>query len=692
MKYYILGLVLCMSTFSVYAIKEPDSYMKRKVQIYSEGDYGLDLDWMQNNSNISPYLTTIDKKGFTYIAGQFGAKGGTFNNGETIISNHANLTGWGGWFVVKCNSTGDQIWLDKIEVDGNYFGKLSQIYTSNDELLLIGSGASEQETYNLYINNQKKFTIKNARPFILKLDNQTGEYVNHVILDNGGKSDPESIGGNIYKIAEDGSIFLMSYIGEKFASMDDEKLKTNTRTHGGADVYIAKINPDFTLAWDFAFGGDMHDVPWAPEMYSQEYYFSPLPEDGNLLNWMVLKDDTLIVKMSYFSDEVDIDPSENEEILKMKWMNEAVIARYYVGGDSPVLLDYKKNYTERLPHDVYLAENGQLYTLDMKRVENSVAFDDWKRYYKSLNNDLSLVEENGYQYDLLNNDATFFEFYNSFTNSHLYIDSLSNMYISLYAVNDSVSAILTDSIKMYCDGYTNIEHGVTAGLVKYDNNNNLKWGIILPISHFAHKYTIDNKGGIYITGYASGYLSKDTIDISTNENDQILLINPDGMLLRYVETYRIKSAPSEHGKIITPEKLVRWGGSAEVSVVPEAGYVEDEVTTSRGENLTKNAEGKYVVENVTDVVTVSATFKKSSAVDETYSDRVKIYPNPVESSLSIECDEKLTQATIYDAQGKEVLSISNISKEISVNHLPAGLYTLKIKMGEATAVKQFIKK
>mgnify|MGYP003485301026 CR=1 FL=1 len=66
-------------------------------------------------------------------------------------------------------------------------------------------------------------------------------------------------------------------------------------------------------------------------------------------------------------------------------------------------------------------------------------------------------------------------------------------------------------------------------------------------------------------------------------------------------------------------------------------------------NAGGEANGKYIVENVTDVVTVNATFKKSSAVDDIYSSRVRIYPNPVDDLLTIESEGNLTDAVIYNA-------------------------------------------
>ncbi|MBK7665935.1 MAG: T9SS type A sorting domain-containing protein [Sphingobacteriaceae bacterium] len=54
-----------------------------------------------------------------------------------------------------------------------------------------------------------------------------------------------------------------------------------------------------------------------------------------------------------------------------------------------------------------------------------------------------------------------------------------------------------------------------------------------------------------------------------------------------------------------------------------------------------------------------------------------VYPNPTNSTLSIKTEETIESATVYNLLGSVVLEETN--KSFSVEQLPAGVYTLKLK-------------
>lgn len=691
MKNYILGAFMCLSSFSLYAIKEPDFYVRRDAQLFTEGDYGLELDWGKNEEQYWISSMTTDNESNIYVVGRYSGSV-VFPNGVKLSNDYPYVDD--GAFVAKINKNGEFVWVKNLIYD-NYIVTGRIFLTENGSNLIVESGFAPSVSQVLnppyhvdYDNNTLYTEPRNYFDFLMKISAEDGTLVDYVKLDIGGKSDPQSQGLMEFSINDNGEIFLYTSIGENFVSLDTMKLKTSTRTHGGADAYFAKINADFSLAWDFAVGGDRHDVPWVPEAYYDEYYGYFYQMDDWTPCWMVKKEDTLIAKISIFSDGVDIDPDPDKEtILNTKWNNDAAVVKYYIGNDKPELISYKYDYANYLPHYLSVANDGHLYSLDYEKYEGSDIWYNKNSYnYREVDSNMKTHKADGYKYNLKN---PYDVLHYSSNYAPISFDNNSDMYIALTAPKnvDSINIQLTDTLFVK----SMPDRTATNALAKYGNDENLKWCILWPLSHWAQTYNFDNEGGLYISG-GGLRTAKDTTDVDPNPDNEFVMTASYGVFLRYVETYRVKPASTEYGKIITPDKLVRWGNSAEVSVVPDSGYEVDEVSTSRGEKLEKNANGKYIVENVTDVVTVNATFKKSSAVDDIYSSRVRIYPNPVEDLLTIESEGRLTDAVIYNAQGKEILSILENTINVDVNTLPAGIYTLKAKLDDITVVKQFIKK
>ena len=72
---------------------------------------------------------------------------------------------------------------------------------------------------------------------------------------------------------------------------------------------------------------------------------------------------------------------------------------------------------------------------------------------------------------------------------------------------------------------------------------------------------------------------------------------------------------------------------------------------------------------------------------------INIYPNPVSDMLHIEVLHKETTGRIYNANGQMVKSNRMVDEndEINVSELPAGLYILKLNVGDEVMVKRFMK-
>jgi len=68
----------------------------------------------------------------------------------------------------------------------------------------------------------------------------------------------------------------------------------------------------------------------------------------------------------------------------------------------------------------------------------------------------------------------------------------------------------------------------------------------------------------------------------------------------------------------------------------------------------------------------------------------KLYPNPVENILNIQTNDKISELTIYDLNGKIVLQSNQNQVDVSI--LQAGFYTIKISTEKGVGFQKLIKR
>ncbi|MDN3695026.1 T9SS type A sorting domain-containing protein [Chryseobacterium tructae] len=82
----------------------------------------------------------------------------------------------------------------------------------------------------------------------------------------------------------------------------------------------------------------------------------------------------------------------------------------------------------------------------------------------------------------------------------------------------------------------------------------------------------------------------------------------------------------------------------------------------------------------------------TSTAQEKFS--VKISPNPTKGNLSISSDQKISSIEIYDRLGKLIQKQSGINAEtaqLSIQHIPSGVYIVKVITDKETLIKKIIK-
>ncbi|MBO4806707.1 MAG: T9SS type A sorting domain-containing protein, partial [Paludibacteraceae bacterium] len=148
-------------------------------------------------------------------------------------------------------------------------------------------------------------------------------------------------------------------------------------------------------------------------------------------------------------------------------------------------------------------------------------------------------------------------------------------------------------------------------------------------------------------------------------------------IVKYTETFRIKPKVEGNGRISLQDSFVRFGGSAVIEVIPAAGSRIDSVVTSRGEIL-NSENGLFKIENVTDVVGVTAYFSNATGVETYESDKLRISPNPTTGEIRVENKEN-SDYEILDMQGKPQSHGRIEDGVLDVGGLPSGEYMLKIE-------------
>jgi hypothetical protein len=127
----------------------------------------------------------------------------------------------------------------------------------------------------------------------------------------------------------------------------------------------------------------------------------------------------------------------------------------------------------------------------------------------------------------------------------------------------------------------------------------------------------------------------------------------------------------------------------EIETITITGIAEDEKATVTG-NVTDYAisvgnNGFEITvtaeDNSTKVYTVTVTRKEPGSIDEYQVTNYKIYPNPANSSVTIESENLIRELTVFDALGKKLQDIKNINEksyQLDVNNYPNATYYLQI--------------
>lgn len=89
---------------------------------------------------------------------------------------------------------------------------------------------------------------------------------------------------------------------------------------------------------------------------------------------------------------------------------------------------------------------------------------------------------------------------------------------------------------------------------------------------------------------------------------------------------------------------------------------------------------------------ISLKMAATASVDDVFSSKVSVYPNPATNFVTVSTSEKIDRLEIYNLLGKRVVATSKLNNNnIDVSSLSKGVYLIKFTSGNSVATKKLIK-
>jgi PKD repeat protein len=77
----------------------------------------------------------------------------------------------------------------------------------------------------------------------------------------------------------------------------------------------------------------------------------------------------------------------------------------------------------------------------------------------------------------------------------------------------------------------------------------------------------------------------------------------------------------------------------------------------------------------------TATVIVSTGIDQNQANVYSVFPNPADKFVKIQSQKTISEVSIYDVSGKQIIKIENLNKltsEINISELHKGVYFIKI--------------
>jgi hypothetical protein len=88
---------------------------------------------------------------------------------------------------------------------------------------------------------------------------------------------------------------------------------------------------------------------------------------------------------------------------------------------------------------------------------------------------------------------------------------------------------------------------------------------------------------------------------------------------------------------------------------------------------------------------ISLVEQAAASVNDIFSSKISIYPNPANEFIQISTDETITGVEVYNLIGKKVISLSNLlENRLDVSNLSKGIYVLKVMSNDLVGSRKII--
>jgi hypothetical protein len=216
----------------------------------------------------------------------------------------------------------------------------------------------------------------------------------------------------------------------------------------------------------------------------------------------------------------------------------------------------------------------------------------------------------------------------------------------------------------------------------------------------------DADGVINATGDHTSWTLYDSItyadddDVDDGENGEYCY----GQIV-YIQDH---AAFSSHHKITTSAFVVDFATTSDANYIlrqgTKTGYTADDwVVSANGSNssvpnwiLSTSSSKVYPDEfsgweGIKEVYGQLNPTAASLSIDDVFSSKISIYPNPANEFIQISTDETITGVEVYNLIGKKVISLSNLlENRLDVSNLSKGIYVLKVMSNDLVGSRKII--
>lgn len=164
------------------------------------------------------------------------------------------------------------------------------------------------------------------------------------------------------------------------------------------------------------------------------------------------------------------------------------------------------------------------------------------------------------------------------------------------------------------------------------------------------------------------------LDFKNNSNANTLKLQTVSGGVTTIETIAITAADTaeQSYQIDVPAGSTTWIGSFQLRL--------------RFVNTAGNLDGGSIEVNRIQIVDPATL-----SVEENTLSAFSLYPNPVKNTLNIESQDAISNVTVYNLLGKEVISSNTVKNTLDVSTLSNGVYVIKLTSDKGVATKKFVK-